>query len=156
MPDFSSLLKKEAGKAKKPATLPAGDYPGIIKSHEYGDQNRNKTPYVRFNVGLTDWPASLGDSWEEADISTGEVRTVARSEVDLSKRSMRRDFYLTDDAMFRLDAFLRDLGVDMAGHDYESIIPTLTGTPVLVTVEQYVNQQSNEMGAQVKQLSKLA
>ena len=42
MVDFTSLLKKRAGEAKKPPAYPAADYPGIIKGFELGDANKNK------------------------------------------------------------------------------------------------------------------
>ena len=135
MVDFSSLLKKPAGEAKKPRALPAADYPGIIKSFEYGDNNQNQPPYVRFGLGVTG-PAPSVDSAEFTDI-------------DLSKRQLRRDFYLTDDAFWRLDEFLRNIGLDPKGRSYEEVIPEAVGTPVTLEVQQYLNQTSNEIGNQV-------
>lgn len=140
MPDFSQLLRKPAGEAKKPQALPAGDYPGRIKGHEYGDSNKNKTPYVRFNLMLTGWADTVDDS-ERTD---AEGKTL-----DISKRSLRRDFFLTDDALWRLDEFLASLGIDLTGRSYEESIPEADGQEVLVEVQQYMNQQNNEIGNQV-------
>lgn len=142
MPDFSSLLRKPAGEAKKPEALPAGDYPGVIKSFELGDQNKNHTPYVRFPLGLTAWP----DSVDESD----------RGDTDLSKRSLRRDMYLTEDALWRLDELIKGLGIDMTGRSYEEVLPELVGQQVLVEVQQYMNQTNNEIGNQVGALKPLA
>ena len=132
--NFAHLLKKPAGQAAKPQALPAGDYPGIIKGHEFGDNNKNKTPYVRFSIGLLGW----GDSVDESDRSG-----------DPTKRQFRRDFYLTDDALWRLDALLKDCGVEANGREYEEVLNELTGAQVTVEIQQYLNQQSGEIGNQV-------
>lgn len=142
MPDFSQLLKKPSGEAKKPDPLLAGQYPGVIKSFEVGDQNKNKTPYVRFQVGLTGWP----EGQEPQMLPSGEA-------MDLSKRQMRRDYYLTDDALWRLDEFLRAIGIDLTGRSYEEVLPETVGIQVMVEVQQYVNQQNNEIGNQIGSLS---
>lgn len=138
MVDFSSLLKKPAGEAKKPPVLPAGDYPGVVKSYELGDQNKNKTPYVRFMLGLTAFP----DSVDEAE----------REGIDLSKRQQRRDFFFTDDALWRLDEFLRGLGIQSNGRGYDEVLPEVVGQQVLIEVQQGLNQQTNEIFNQVGKL----
>lgn len=151
MPDFSQLLNKPAGEAKRPPPLPAGDYYGIVKSYEVGDNNRNKTPYVRFQVGLTDWPDSSEDEWIHAE-SNGESHNVTKADIDLSKRQMRKDYYFTDEALWRLDEFIRSCGVDPQGRSYTVVIPELVGVPVTVEVTQYLNQNNNETGNQIGKL----
>lgn len=151
MPDFSQLLRKPAGEAKRPPPLPPGDYYGIVKGYEVGDNNRNKTPYVRFQVGLQDWPDSSADEWTHAE-ADGAVQNVTKGDVDLSKRQMRKDFFLTDDALWRLDEFIRTCGVNHQGRSYEEVLPELVGQPVTVEVQQYLNQQSNETGNQIGKL----
>lgn len=136
MVDFTSLLKKPAGQAVKPPALDAGNYPGIIKSYETGSANKNNTPYVRFHVGLTGWP-------EGAEAAEG---------VDLSKKQMRRDFFFTDDAMWRLDEFIRSCQIEPNGRSYEEILPEVVGHPVVAEVQQYMNQTSNEIGNQIGKL----
>jgi hypothetical protein len=152
MPDFSALLKRPAGEAKRPPELFPGDYYGLIKGHEVGDNNQNKTPYVRYQVVLQDWPENSADEWSVMDPETQSSYTVAKSDVDLSKRQMRKDFYLTDDALWRLDEFIRSCGIDPRGRDYEEIIPTLIGQPVMVEVQQYLNQRTNVTGNQIGKL----
>lgn len=135
--DLGSLLKKPAGQAKKPPALDAGNYPGIVKGFEIGDQNKNKTPYVRFQVGLLGWPEGA-----EAD-----------AEIDLSKRQLRRDYFLTDDALWRLDEFIRSCNIESNGRSYEEVLPELTGAHVVVEVQQYMNQTSNEIGNQIGKMT---
>jgi len=148
MVDFSRLLKKPAGEARRPPPLPAADYYGVIKGYEVGDNNRNKTPYVRLQVALTQWPDNLADEWTVTD-PDGNAHQVTKADVDLSKRQMRKDFYLTDDALWRLDEFIRSCPVETQGRDYEEIIPELVGQPITVEVQQYLNQSTSEVGNQV-------
>ena len=143
MPDFSTLLRKPAGEAKKPPALPAGDYPAVIKSHEVGDQNKNRTPYVRFHVGLTGFPDSVSDD---------ERKGADGSPIDLSKKQLRRDYFLTEDALWRLDEFIRSCGVESNGRSYEEVLPELVGASVLAEVQQYMNQSNNEIGNQIGKL----
>lgn len=146
-PNFSHLLKRPAGKAKKPEALPVGDYPGIIKSFEIGDQNKNKTPYARFQIGLQGWP----DSVDEAERSQANAEGKPEA-IDLAKRQLRRDMYLSDEALYRLDELLRSCGIEPEGRSYEECLPEMVGQQVTVEVQQYLNEKTNEIGNQIGRL----
>lgn len=142
--DFSALLKRPAGEAEKPLPLPIGDYPAIVKAYEVGTaKNENKTPYVRFQIGLLGWPESVDES---------ERLTKGGNQIDLSKRTFRRDYYMTTDALWRFDEFLRTTGVTISGRTYEEILPEIIGCQVTATISQYLNERSNELGNQVEKL----
>lgn len=128
MPDFTELLRKPAGEAKEPEPLPQAEFPAIIKSHEFGDNNRNKTPYVRYHLAYTGWP-------EGVEPVEG---------IDLTKKTGRKDFYLTEDSLYRLDDFLRGLGIELEGRSYEETIPEAVGMHVIAEVVQQLNQQTNK------------
>jgi hypothetical protein len=133
MVDFSKLLQKPAGEAKKPPPLPVATFPGVIKSYELGDNNKNKTPYVRYQIGLTGWPE--GEEPIEG--------------LDISKRTMRKDYYLTDESLWRLDEFLRSLGIEGKGRGYDEVLPEAVGASVMAEVQQYMNQDTSELGNQL-------
>lgn len=111
--------------------MPSASYPGIIKTFEMGDNNKNKTPYVRFHLGYTGWP--------------DEVDSEARAGIELQKRQQRKDFYVSEDALWRLDEFVRTCGVEPHGRAYGEIFPELIGKEVLIEVLQDLNQSTNEM-----------
>ena len=139
MSNFSELLKKPAFEAKKPEALPAGDYPGIVTNKELGTSQQKNTPYVRYFVQLTEYPEGFPD----------EDKTV-----DLSKRKLRRDFYFTDDALFRLDEFLRSCKVDPgAGKAYEDLLDEPIGASVIAQVKQYMNKTSGEIQNEIGNLA---
>src|SRR5271167_3336058 len=143
MPDFSKLLKKPAGEAKEPKVLVPGDYAGIIKGWEMKEapQGKDYSALIRFSIGLLGWPESV-DSVDTLD-NDGTA-------IDLSKRQLRRDFY--DNALFRLDEFIRSTGIDPAGSSYEEVLPQLIGKTVLVEVQQYMNHTTNKFGNQIGKL----
>jgi hypothetical protein len=136
-PNFEHLLGKPAGIHKRPEALPAGDYPAVIKSHAVGDNNKNKTPYVRLAIGLTGWP----DSVDESDRFTGEGDD--RRPIDLSKKQFNIDFYLTDDAFWRLDEFISSCGIEPGGRSYLEILPELHGTAILAAIIQRLGDDNN-------------
>jgi hypothetical protein len=142
--DFKHLLKRPAGQAKRPAALPIGDYPAIVKNWESGDNNKNKTPYVRFHLGLLDWPEGVDERDKQQEQPDGTLAAI-----DLSKRQQRRDFFLTDDALFRLDEFIASCGIDASGREYAEVLPEVVGKQVLVEVQQYVNQNDSSIGNQI-------
>lgn len=69
--------------------------------------------------------------------------------IDLAKRQLRRDFFITEDALWRLDEFLGALGIELTGRSYEETIPEAVGKNVEIEVQQYMNQQTNDIGNQV-------
>lgn len=144
MPDFSSFLKSTSGTAKKPESLPTDDYPAVVKSFEYGDQNKNKTPYLRVHFGF------IGPGF-----AAGNQEALAALNIDVSKRQIRRDFYTRgkdeNDAaaeqacMYRLDQFLRSCGVEPGGgKTYDELIPQIVGAQVLLGVTQKMNENTSE------------
>lgn len=143
--DMKSLLQKPAGKAVKPPSLPVGNYGGKITKYEYDNKNKNNTPYARYTVILNQWPDNVTE--EEKQYTDGEG--VAHT-IDLTKRSMRKDFYLTDDAFWRLDEFLKSMGIE--GGTYEELIPKAVGLDCVAEVQQYVNQTTSEIGNQLGRL----
>lgn len=120
-------MNRPAGQAKKPPALPAGDYPGKIIRWELGESQQKKTPYVRYHLVPTAWPADATDS-DKLD-EKGE-------EIDLSKKQLRRDYYMTPDAEYRLDEMLRGIEVPMDGRTYEESVPDAIGHDVLMVVIQ--------------------
>lgn len=99
--DIASLLAVDLSGIKKPDPLPQATYTLVIKEMETGESSKKQTPYVRFvcqPIGC-----------EEADAAQ-KLGTI-----DLSKRTLNIDFYLTTDAMWRLKDFLPKIGLPNEG-----------------------------------------
>lgn len=94
---LKDLLAKPAEGFERPPTLPAGTYTFVISSHKFGESAKKKTPYVQYE--LTPMTA-------EADVDVDALAAYG----SLQKRKMPMDFYLTEDAVFRLTEFHEKLG----------------------------------------------
>lgn len=136
--NFKHLLNKPSGEAKKPEALPAGDYPAIIRGHELGESSQKKTPYVRFLLALIDWPDSVDESLRVTVNKDGST-----SPIDLGKKQLKTDFYLTEDSLYRLDDFLKTTGM-APGRSYEEMLPECHGLHVLAEVKVEVNERGDE------------
>jgi hypothetical protein len=148
VPDFTSYLRPPAASVGRPPVLPAELYSGIIKNWEVGDNNQNKTPYVRYHIGLVDWPESVPES---ARTTVGPDHQIYL--IDLSKRQFRRDFFLTPDAYYRLTEFLQSCGIEVPLEngvaDFESSAPQAVGCRIKVEIQVYTNQRTGEPGNQI-------
>lgn len=149
--DFSSLLKRPAGVAKRPKVLPAGLYPGKVKNWALGDANQNKTPYLRIVCCPTEWPENVDDSDKVQEGPDGQVQAI-----NLMQRTLSRDVYLRSrdgaDMMYKVDELLKSFGIELDGRSYEEAIPEIIGKDCVLDVGIYVNDKSGEPGNQVNNL----
>lgn len=96
---FKDLLAKPAEAVEAPKPLPIGTYDFLIKSFAYGESSQKKTPYVRFAC----IPMSA-----HADVDSELLTDYG----PINKREFNLDFYLTEDAIFRLKEFCEALGLN--------------------------------------------
>jgi len=126
MVDFAALLNVNVDEIKPPAALPAGTYYGSIKEHKFGESKNNKTPFVSITVKFE----SPGP-----DISTDDL-----DGVDVAAKQLRKDYWLTPDALYRLKdmakSVLEPTGIQVDGRKLDEIIPELNNMPVMVEVTQ--------------------
>jgi hypothetical protein len=143
MPDPTSLLRPSARSTLPPPVIPPDLYPGVIKSYEIASSS-NGNPLLRLPVGLLDWPETIGNEERFQEGPEGE-----KIPIDLSRKSLRKDFFLTPAAYFRLENFLTAMGFDVqtdaAGNkDYETPVSQLIGQKVGVEVQRILSQRTNE------------
>lgn len=125
--NFKDLLSTKLDDVKAPAALPEGTYHGTISSFEYGDNNKNKTPYVRFALKFH----SASEDVDPKDLA----------DIDLASRKLSTDFYLTPDARWRLKEFLVSLGLKTDGGSFDELIPEAVGGSVIAYVTQRFNPE---------------
>ena len=96
--DFKSLLNRPATSFERPKPLPPGTYHGVVQGHEFGESAQKHTPYCRLTVKV---------------ISADESVPIDQLEGAKLPRDLRRDFYLTDDSMYRFREFLESCGIPL-------------------------------------------
>jgi hypothetical protein len=143
MSDPTSLLRPSARSTLPPPVIPADVYPGVIKSYEITN-SANGNPLLRLPVGLLDWPETISPEDRLQRGPDGE-----EIPIDLSRKQLRKDFFLTPAAYFRLENFLISMGfeikTDAAGNkDYETPVSQLIGQKVGVEVQRILLQRNNE------------
>jgi hypothetical protein len=128
--DFSKLLSKPLDNVKKPPPLPAGDYHGLISKYEFGDNNTNKTPYCRFELKIT----GPTEGVDASQIPEGTEWPL--------KRTFRKDYYLTEDADWRLKDFIESLGIQTSGRTFAETVPETLNLPCVVNIVQQNSQRN--------------
>lgn len=144
MPDFNQLLSTKMEDVKAPPPIPAGTYSAVIQSYELLESSQKKTPFVRFWIRPT-------DAKEDVDA------TALQAYGDLSKAKLRKDFFLTEDAFYRLKQFLEEtLGIDGTGKTFNECLAQTTGASVVMSVKQSLAQDNVTMFSEIGSLAKAA
>lgn len=145
MPDFSHLYRRPAGQTPTPPLLPIETYPGVVKSFEFVEVNRQRTgkgAAVRFHLGLTGWPDGVAESDRQIRGADGNL-----TEINLAQFQLRRDMDTPEDfnnpSWYYMDELLRSFGLDPDEHSYEELFPQTIGQMCLVSVSQYLSQNGN-------------
>ena len=121
--DFNTLLSKPIDDFKPPVPLPAGTYYGVITGRKIDvTKNEKETPFVRFTVKLTH-----ADPEVELD------------GIDLSKKSMNKDYYLSEAAGYRFKQLVESFGVSTAGKSLNEMIEEVLNQEVMLSITQRLN-----------------
>lgn len=126
MPDFSQLLRKPLNDVKRPDALPQGTYHGMILNYQIDESKEKKTPYVRFNCRIT----GPGDDIPQEMLQKSD----GSGAIDVTKKTVHSDFYLTDDSYFRIKEALESMGIDTTDRDLSQTLPETLNQPVLLSV----------------------
>jgi hypothetical protein len=136
--NIKALIDRPVESAKKPTLKPAGTYSGVIQSFKFDESSQKKTPFVRLNVkncqpGADIAPEALLDPEDQTPM-------------DLSKWSPYEDYYLTDDALYRVRELMESCKMNIAGRKFSETIPELVNQPVVFTFvhETITDRQTNE------------
>lgn len=138
-PNLRDLLSRPADNFKAPPPLPAGTYYGTLGQAEFGESREKKTPYVRFQVNL---------------MSPGQdIDPTLLAGIDLSRRSQRYDFFLTEDASFRLVEFAKSCNITTDGRSLGELIQELQlGVSVKVELIQVPGREAGQVYLNVKDI----
>lgn len=133
MANFANILQNATlGEIEKPKPLPVGSYVALIKQVEYGETTgEKKTPFARVNMEIV---SPLSDV-NEADLE--EFGSV-------TGKKFKTDFYLTEDALFRLQDFvLEHVGLDMRGMNLDQALPQIVNNQVGIKIKHEVSKRDN-------------
>lgn len=127
---FRELLAQATDQVERPRALAVGHYIGEIKGHEFGLSRNKQTPYVRFLIT----PEAEGP-----DVTKG-----ANDGVDLSRRELRKDYYITPAALYRLSDMLDAVLGQETGRSFDERIPDTRNAKIMFKVTQRENEEGTE------------
>ena len=101
-PNFSSILDEAPTEIDRPKPLPAGTYLCVIAgAPEYGKSSKKGTDFAQF---------TLKPMQAEDDVDEDELAEAG----GVDGKTLRTTFYLTEDAVYRLDEFHEHCGIDIS------------------------------------------
>ena len=131
MVDFAALLNKKTEDATRPPPLPAGEYLLQVGKYQFDESDKKKTPYVEFEINI------LG--------AGGDVDPTLLQGIDLTKRKLRRTFYLTDDAFWRLRKFIEEtLIINGQGRTFNQCLPETVSKQFIGNISQIPSQRPGD------------
>lgn len=140
-PNFSAILDQPVTEVKRPKPLPVGTYTCVMDGiPKHGKTNsEDPTDFVEFYFK----PIQAGTDVDQAAL------TEALDGKILSDVKLRKTFYVTPDAVYRLDAFLFEhLGIEFGTSRKEAISQT-PGRQVLATVIHAASKDGQAIYANV-------
>lgn len=140
-PNFSSILDQPVTEVKRPKPLPVGTYTCIVDGIPKFDKtkNENSTDVVEFNLK----PVAPGPDVDAAALEE------ALNGKSLGDVKLRLSFFLTDAAVYRLDAFLFEhLPIEL-GINRKEAISRAPGNQVLATVIHAASKDGQAIYANV-------
>jgi hypothetical protein len=137
MANFSSILDMPASEWKFPK-LPVGSYVGIIKGMPRYDKSAKKqTPFVEFQIQLTE---------AMDDVDTDELEAFG----PFTEKTMPITFYYdTEGGANRLKAFLDNIDIDITGRPAREAIEEAPGRTIVVEIKHTPSQDGQSIYAQI-------
>lgn len=128
--NFSAILGKTVGTAPEPKPLPEGTYTGIISSLPQSRGQKTKDGMK----GILSIQVSLTEAMDDVDqTALQECGGLLRPDGDA--KTVRSDFWLTEDALYILDRFLAGFGFsEEAGKSYAEALEELPGKEVTLSI----------------------
>lgn len=100
-PNFADILDESPAEVSAPQPMPQGTYVCVVAGTPVYDKSTKKgTPYVEFTLR----PVAA-----EGDVDETELEETG----GLDGKTLRATFYLTEDAVYRLDEFHQHCGIDL-------------------------------------------
>lgn len=128
--DFSNLLNTKVDDIKAPPVLPEGTYKGLITKYDLRESAQKKTPGVQFHVQL-----------REAGKDVDKEAFEALGPVDLSKKTVYVDYWLTEESLIRVKQMLQSLGISTTGRTLGAAFEDTRMLECLVSIEKEMDRE---------------
>ena len=137
--NFRELLSVPTDTVERPKAFPECWLNAKITNHEFGQSPRRKTPYVRFFFSPQSIAADPKDPAGSVSVTEDDLEGI-----DFTKRELRKDFFITVDARWRLADFLDAVMGKETGRTFNERIPETRGGDVILHVTQRLADDNSE------------
>lgn len=127
---FRDLLAQTTDSVERPRAIADGHYEGPIANFEFGLSRQRQTPYVRF---------ILVPEEAKSDVEAG-----ANNGINLAQRELRKDFFITPNALYRLSDMLDAVLGKETGRSFDERIPECRGARVIFGVTHRTSDDGGE------------
>lgn len=137
-PNFASILDESPTEVNVPPPAPQGTYICVIQGvPTYGKSTKKGTDFVQFTLR----PISAGEDVDEEELVKAG---------GLEGKTFRLTFYLTEDAIYRLDEFHEHCGIDLTdGKSRRSRNDELINAEVGVFIKHNPSQDGTRIYAEI-------
>jgi hypothetical protein len=138
--DFQSLLERPMDSFTKPKPLPEGSYIFGVSDYKLekattGSDGKTKSAYIEF---------TLIPKQPNADVDADALSEMLDGN-DITTKQVKKKFYITPDAMYRLTEFMSHCGLDVTGKPTSELLPATKGCEVLGNLKHNISQRDPSM-----------
>lgn len=131
MVDFTKLLEKQVDSVEAPKPLPVGSYKALVGKHKFDKSAKKQTDFVRFDIKPIE---ALEDVDQEELEKAGGLAA-------MQKVTLRQDYYLTEDALYRLRKFLEEnCRLSCEGRSFQEVIPETENAEIIVQLKHRLSE----------------
>lgn len=142
MDSFAEILNKPSGEAPKPQVLPSGTYLTVVDGpYKPGKVGQDQTETVEFTLKIL----------TVIQANDAEVMAI---EGGLPGKTVYARFFITEKALYRLDEFLENLGIQK-GLPYKQALSECSGKQIIVNLGQKPSQDGSKLYNEIKSYAKV-
>lgn len=132
--NFADILKMRPSDAKPPPLLPVGSYLCVVQGLPRYDKSSQKgTPFAEYTLSVLAAGEDVDDD-EAALIDGGVVG-----------KTIKAQYYLTDNAMFMLTDFFANCGLDVkSAKSYEELMDQPNGCQIIAYIKHRPSNDPND------------
>lgn len=132
--NFAEILNMAPSEAKPPAQVPVGSYLCVVQGMPRYDVSSQKgTPFAEYTFSIL----AAGEDVEEADIAAMEGGVVGKT--------IKNQYYLTENSMFMLKDFLGHCGLDVDGAgSFKELVDQANGCQIIVAIKRQASKDPND------------
>jgi hypothetical protein len=136
---FADILNRQAGSAERPKPLPVGTYLAMVKGQYEEITAKSGNKGLQFTLQIL----QAAEDVDEASLAE------ALNGKPLGDKTTKTTFWTSEDALWRLDKFLEDLGMELGTATYSQVLASTPGKQVMISLKHKPTQDGTSVFSEV-------